>query len=41
MMECERLNELIKSENEDLAASVFDKPDYTTRENPFFQALKA
>lgn len=39
MMECERLNELIKKENSDLMESVFNKPDLTIRENPFFLAL--
>lgn len=41
MGECEKLNELIKKENQDFADSVFDKPDFSTRENPFYLALKA
>ena len=41
MHECERLNVLIKRENPQLTDSVFEKPGNATRENPFFQALKA
>ena len=41
MMECEKLNELIKKENSDLMDSVFNKPDLAIRENPFFLALQA
>ena len=41
MKDCEKLNELIKKENEDLMESVFNKPDLSIRENPFYMALKA
>ena len=41
MHECEKLNELIKQENQEYSQSVFEKPSQTTRDNPFYQALKA
>lgn len=41
MNECEKLNELIKLENQEYSQSAFDKPSQTTRENPFYLALKA
>ena len=41
MGECEKLNDLIKKENQEFADSVFGKPDFSTRENPFYLALKA
>jgi hypothetical protein len=39
MKDCERLNQLIKAENEDFSPSVFEKPDYSSRENPYYKAL--
>ena len=41
MIECEKLNQLIKQENEEISLSEIDKPDSMTRENPFFMALRA
>ena len=41
MNECERLNQLIKQENPSVTESAFEKPGNATRENPFFQALRA
>ena len=39
MKDCEKLNQLIKAENEDFSASVFEKPDFSSRENPYYKAL--
>jgi len=41
MHECEKLNELIQKENEDLSESILERPDLSARENPFYLALKA
>lgn len=41
MNDCEKLNELIKRENQDLSESILERPDLSTRENPFYLALKA
>ena len=41
MNDCEKLNELIKRENEDLSEAMQGRPDLSTRENPFYLALKA
>jgi hypothetical protein len=39
MKDCEKLNELIKLENQEFPPSVFEKPDFSTRDNPFYMAL--
>ena len=41
MRDCEKLNELIQLENPQFTESVFEKPALSTRENPFYKALKA
>ena len=41
LKKCERLNELIKADNEEIPDSMIDRPDFTTRANPFFIALEA
>jgi hypothetical protein len=41
MKDCEKLNELIKADNQELMDSVFNKPDLAVRDNPFYMALVA
>ena len=41
MKECEKLNDLILKENAMMMDSVFNKPDVSLKDNPFFLALEA
>lgn len=41
LKKCERLNELIQADNEEIPNDMIDRPDLAARANPFFLALEA
>ena len=41
MQECERLNELLKADNDYVTESMVARPDHSLRANPFYMALEA